>query len=111
MRCSSVVASAEYSDLILRSRIVIAHRFSTVRTANVILVVEGGRIIERGTHERLLARRGRSAELYVTRLGDATAAARRLPVWTGHYAKRCAANRSRGGLCRDTSRRVQFTED
>ena len=67
MRSSSVVASVEYPGLILQSRIVIAHRFSAVRTADVILVVEGGRIVERGTHKQLLAGGGRYAELYVTR--------------------------------------------
>lgn len=58
-----------------RTSIVIAHRLSTVRAANVILVVEDGCIIERGNHEQLLARGGRYAELYVTQFGDETAAA------------------------------------
>ena len=58
-----------------RTSIVIAHRLSTVRAADVILVVEDGRIVERGTHERLLARGGRYAELYLTQFGDDTAAA------------------------------------
>jgi len=106
-----VVASVEYPGLILQSRIVIAHRFSAVRTADVILVVEGGRIVERGTHKQLLAGAAATPSCTSPGFGDAMAAARRLPVWTGHYAKRCAANRSRGGLCRDTTRRVQFTED
>jgi ABC-type multidrug transport system fused ATPase/permease subunit len=53
-----------------RTSIVIAHRLSTVRSADVILVVEDGRIIERGTHEQLLARHGRYAELYETQFGD-----------------------------------------
>jgi ABC-type multidrug transport system fused ATPase/permease subunit len=58
-----------------RTSIVIAHRLSTVRAADVILVVEDGGIVERGTHEQLLARGGRYAELYVTQFGDDTAAA------------------------------------
>ena len=41
----------------------------------MILVVECGRIVERGTHEQLLARGGRYAELYVTQFGDDAAAA------------------------------------
>ena len=53
-----------------RTSIVIAHRLSTVRAADMILVVEGGRIVERGTHEDLLAARGRYSELYLTQFGD-----------------------------------------
>jgi len=49
-----------------RTAIVIAHRLSTVREADAILVVEGGRIVERGTHRALLAAGGRYAELYRT---------------------------------------------
>jgi ABC-type multidrug transport system fused ATPase/permease subunit len=53
-----------------RTSIVIAHRLSTVRAADVILVVEDGRIVERGTHDLLLARRGRYTELYETQFGN-----------------------------------------
>ncbi|MFC8516216.1 ABC transporter ATP-binding protein [Streptomyces sp. NPDC057257] len=57
-----------------RTAVVIAHRLSTVRAADVILVIEGGLVVERGTHEELLAAGGRYAELYRTQFeerGDA----------------------------------------
>ncbi len=47
-----------------RTSLVIAHRLSTVREADVILVIDGGRIVERGRHDELLAAGGHYAELY-----------------------------------------------
>jgi len=47
-----------------RTTFVIAHRLSTIRSADQILVLEAGAIIERGTHQELLARRGRYRQLY-----------------------------------------------
>lgn len=52
-----------------RTTFVIAHRLSTIRRADQILVVEGGQIVERGTHESLLARGGRYWSLYTRQQG------------------------------------------
>jgi subfamily B ATP-binding cassette protein MsbA len=47
-----------------RTTFVIAHRLSTIRSADQILVLEGGEIVERGTHEQLLSSGGRYKQLY-----------------------------------------------
>ena len=49
-----------------RTSLVIAHRLSTVRDADLVLVIDEGRIVERGTHDALLAEGGLYAELYRT---------------------------------------------
>ena len=53
-----------------RTAIVIAHRLSTVRNADLICVVDGGRIVERGDHEELLARGGLYRDLYERQFVD-----------------------------------------
>ncbi|MDT5235909.1 MAG: hypothetical protein QOF47_1896 [Mycobacterium sp.] len=66
----AAVQQALAEALSSRTALVIAHRLSTVRAADVILVVEDGRIVERGTHDQLLTRRGRYTELYETQFGN-----------------------------------------
>ncbi|PYE16838.1 ABC-type multidrug transport system fused ATPase/permease subunit [Williamsia limnetica] len=56
-----------------RTSVVIAHRLSTIRAADEILVLEAGRVVERGTHLELLARSGRYSELYRTQFADGSA--------------------------------------
>ena len=53
-----------------RTSLVIAHRLSTVREADELLVIDDGRIVERGTHASLLAENGLYAELYRTQFAD-----------------------------------------
>ncbi|MCT1865678.1 ABC transporter ATP-binding protein/permease [Dietzia cinnamea] len=53
-----------------RTSLVIAHRLSTVRAADRILVLESGRVVESGTHAELLVGGGRYAELYETQFAD-----------------------------------------
>ncbi|GAB7044996.1 ABC transporter ATP-binding protein [Catenuloplanes indicus] len=62
----AAVQAALAEALAGRTAVVIAHRLSTVRAADQILVVEAGNIVERGRHEELLAAGGRYAELYRT---------------------------------------------
>ena len=53
-----------------QTRIVIAHRLSTVRDAHAIIVLEHGEIVERGTHAELMGAGGRYADLYNTQFAE-----------------------------------------
>jgi ABC-type multidrug transport system fused ATPase/permease subunit len=71
----AAVQAALEEALAGRTAVVIAHRLSTVRAADLILVIEDGRIVERGTHADLLAAGGRYEELYRTQFDQPDAAA------------------------------------
>jgi ABC-type multidrug transport system fused ATPase/permease subunit len=60
------VQEALTEALVGRTAIVIAHRLSTIRSADTIAVVEDGRVVEQGSHDVLLARAGRYADLHHT---------------------------------------------
>ena len=53
-----------------RTTIVIAHRLSTIRDAHRVLVLEGGRIVEEGSHDELMSRAGRYKELYLRQFDE-----------------------------------------
>lgn len=59
------------SSVDTRTSFVIAHRLSTIRNADQVLVIDDGRIIERGTHESLLAAKGFYHRLYMSQFARA----------------------------------------
>ncbi len=66
----AAVQEALGAALVGRTALVIAHRLSTIRAADLIVVLEAGRIVEQGTHHELLLAGGRYAELYRTQFAD-----------------------------------------
>jgi ATP-binding cassette, subfamily B, bacterial len=65
----SLVQDALETAMAGRTSIVIAHRLSTIRNADQICVIDGGKVVERGTHAELIAARGLYSELYETLVG------------------------------------------
>jgi ATP-binding cassette subfamily B protein len=57
-------AAARTPDATGRITVLVSHRFSTVRMADLIVVLDGARVIETGSHDQLMAKGGRYAELY-----------------------------------------------
>ena len=65
-RTEKAIQSAMQLIMKDRTSIVIAHRLSTIRDADIIVVMDQGRIVEQGNHEALLARKGKYYDLYMT---------------------------------------------
>ncbi|MCL2066972.1 MAG: ATP-binding cassette domain-containing protein [Treponema sp.] len=65
-----ILQNAVHALLEGRTSFVIAHRLSTIRNANIILVIEDGKIIERGNHKELMASRGHYYKLYTRQFDD-----------------------------------------
>ena len=72
-RTEQAVQDAMHSIMQNRTSIVIAHRLSTIRDADIIVVMDKGSIVEQGSHDELLSRKGKYYELYMTQyIGIAT---------------------------------------
>jgi ATP-binding cassette subfamily B protein len=72
---TEVLIQSAMADLMRgRTTFVIAHRLSTIRNADLILMMDHGRIVEKGTHHDLLAAKGRYADLYHSQFAGRTAA-------------------------------------
>ena len=65
-RTEKAIQSAMQHIMQDRTSIVIAHRLSTIRDADLIVVMDQGRIVESGSHDSLLAQKGKYYDLYMT---------------------------------------------
>ena len=79
----ALIQRALAAALTNRTSIVIAHRLSTIRAADQILVIDGGRIVQRGTHASLVDGGGLYAELYETQLAPSAATAAEVETAAG----------------------------
>ena len=101
-----LVQQALAAALAGRTSIVIAHRLSTIQAADQILVVDGGRIVERGTHGTLVGKGGIYADLYQTQYLRGSGAGARLRLSAGARGVRpwwspaTASGRRRWSGCR-----------
>ena len=84
-RTEKAIQDAMHSIMQGRTSIVIAHRLSTIRDSDLIVVMERGEIAESGSHEELLAKKGRYYELYMTQYAGfatyGTGCRHRTAVW------------------------------
>ena len=72
-RTEKAIQDAMHLVMQNRTSIVIAHRLSTIRDADIIVVMDHGRIVESGSHDTLLAQKGKYYDLYMTQYaGNAT---------------------------------------
>ena len=88
-------------DALMKGRtvFVIAHRLSTVKNSDVIMVLEHGRIIERGTHEKLLEEKGKYYQLYTGSLRIRVSLLNRR-----HAGRQSEAGREMENACREERR-------